>query len=408
MVTRGPWSLWQREIEAEIANWSTEQIRADAAAPTHCEILVVGAGLAGASTAAALTRAGRDVLLVDAHGPATGASGRNAGFVLLGNAVEYPLLVERFGRERCRAVLALARDNHALIRERHGKVCDYEASGSLMLAMPDDAEERETLRRAHALLAEDGAEVSFGPAHAALRGFAEQITIHEDGQVHPAKLGLAINRGVPRRALAEVTGFDWASGSARVRVTDDATIETQLRFERCVVATNAWTMQLLPQLGRRVRAERGQVLATEPLPDRVLHEVAYAGWGYDYFRQRSDGRVVLGGRRHLFVEAESTDSGDTSEQVQASLDAYLATHLPFAAGAKVTHRWAGTMGFSHDELPYLDSIPNSEGRGRVVAAFTGHGLGLTLACGELTAAQLLGTADARQRDMLRLFSLSRA
>ena len=68
-------------------------------------------------------------MFVDAHGPGTGASGRNAGFVLLGNAVEYPHLVERFGREYCRDLIAFSRRNHALIRDRWGERCDYEVLG---------------------------------------------------------------------------------------------------------------------------------------------------------------------------------------------------------------------------------------------------------------------------------------
>jgi len=53
----------------------------------------------------------------------------------------------------------------------------------------------------------------------------------------------------------------------------------------------------------------------------------------------------------------------------------------------VTHRWAGTMGFSHDALPYVGPI----GEGLFVCGgFTGHGMAFGPACAELVAALVRG------------------
>ncbi len=407
MLSCGPWSLWQREVEAQLQAWP--ELPADARlARRH---LIIGGGLAGLACAAALTRAGHRPLLVDANGPATGASGRNAGFVLLGNASEWPAMVERFGRDACRQLLAVARRNHAIISERWAGACEHEASGSLMLSMDDDEHEIQTLRHAAQLLREDGVELRMGQAPAYLRGFAEALEIPEDGQVHPARLALAIAAEVEDKVRAEIVELDFeaAGRGGQARTAGGARID----FDQVVLATNAWTHRLLPPEVAPIVPARGQVIATAPLEERVLHPVAYAGWGYDYFRQRADGRVILGGRRHLFAEAEASDEAETSESVQASLEAYLARHLPFAAAAPITHRWAGIMGFSPDELPIVDQLPGHEGRAFCLAGFTGHGLGLTIACAQLLVDAWLSGPDARSasdataRAQLALFSALR-
>ena len=53
------------------------------------------------------------------------------------------------------------------------------------------------------------------------------------------------------------------------------------------------------------------------------------------------------------------------------------------AGAAVTHRWGGTMGFSHDGLPYIGRAADGIFR---CGGFTGHGNGYAMAAGELVAA----------------------
>ena len=51
------------------------------------------------------------------------------------------------------------------------------------------------------------------------------------------------------------------------------------------------------------------------------------------------------------------------------------------------HRWAGTMGFSHDALPYIGRI--AEGT-FVCGGFTGHGMAFGPASAELVATLVRG------------------
>ena len=65
------------------------------------------------------------------------------------------------------------------------------------------------------------------------------------------------------------------------------------------------------------------MLATEPLGERLFPCPIYARWGYDYFQQLPDGRVVIGGRRDTDLEGETTREERPTDQIQGRIEAYL-------------------------------------------------------------------------------------
>ena len=56
---------------------------------------------------------------------------------------------------------------------------------------------------------------------------------------------------------------------------------------------------------------------------------------------------------------------------------------------RITHRWAGIWGETHDRLPIAGEVPGRDGLW-VVGGYSGHGNVLGLACGELVARALVG------------------
>ncbi len=357
------------------------------------DVLVIGAGLAGLATARALSHLGRRARVLDRGIPGHGASGRNAGFVLRTHVTSYPAMRRGIGAERARALLELAQRNHAIIASELGERAMHRATGSLMLGIAGDAEERAVLREAHGLLAEDGVRAHFTDVPPGLAGFDLALRIEDDAEVHPAALVSAL--------AEQVDGAHGDVARLEGNVAHLATGE-RITFDAVVLATNAWTSALAPQL--HVSPQRAQMLSTAPVPP-FLSAPCYAGFGYEYFRQRADGRVLLGGRRAQFKASEATADGGPTDAVQAALDEYLRAHLPGAAGAAVEHRWAGTMGFSEDGLPLLGELSPGV---HVIAGFTGHGLGTALACAEVLGRSLTGAATERDRTLLSALAPTRA
>ena len=97
----------------------------------------------------------------------------------------------------------------------------------------------------------------------------------------------------------------------------------ELLADVVVVAGDGFTAGLLPELAGVVQATRGQVLATEPLPERLYERPHYAREGYDYWHQLPDGRLVIGGSRDASFETEQTAVEETTELVQDRLEALV-------------------------------------------------------------------------------------
>lgn len=369
---------------------------------THAfDAVVVGLGITGVVAALELAEAGLSVLGIDAHGLGWGASARSGGFLLVEHAIEYPARRARFGADRMRTIIEMARSTHALVESRFAKAAEHKRCGSLILPMDDDAEEQQTLAEAARLLADDGVPCTTGVERDDLRGFAPGMSIPEDGEVHPGKLLAAVGAEAAaagatlRQALATEI-----HPKQRLITTPHATIS----YGVAIIAVNAWTRRLLPDVD--IEPQRAQMLATQPVaPVRTLEPVCYGCWGYDYFRQRDDGRMVVGGRRHRHRDDESTEESTTTRPVQDDLERYLERHLSAFGPFEIEARWSGTMGFSPDELPFWHALCDYEDNPstHVLGGMTGHGMGLGAVCGQTIARSThceLSDTERRRLDLL--------
>lgn len=379
-------SHWQADVEA------APNVSADL--PATCDIAIIGGGITGVSTAYWLKQ--RDpslrVVVLEAETLAHGASGRNAGFLLLGTHTDYASAVDAYGAEQARRLWRFTAENARLIRDAlDGKTFDLDWSGSLVAAGSEAEAER--FRRSARLLAEEGIEATYlDPAAADDRmgaaGFHGALYVPEGGTLHPAKLVryLAAESGATVVEGWRAEALEPTAAGVRVRGTG-ASIETG----RVVVAANAYLPTLLPDLASWVRPVRAQMFATAPVA-RALDVPVYSHAGYFYLRQLPTGEVLLGGARHLHEPDEVGYADITTDPLQADLEGYLRSHFPAFADAEITRRWSGTMGFSTDGLPAFGAVPGVDGAWWV-GGFTGHGMGYGFRMGKLVAASLLGEPD---------------
>ena len=336
------------------------------AADAVADVAIVGGGIAGIATAYFLASSGARVVVLEARGVAEGASGRNAGFLLAGVAENFVAASRRYGDERAWRIWELTKRTQRIVRSliaEHGIDCDLRWHGSDQVA-GDDEEWREVEESARRLAAR-GVAVSVDTAR-------RSATYPDDGDLHPVKWV----RGL---AVAAVRAGATVHEGTRVSRVEDGVVVTgggRVAAGAVLLCTNAHTRHLA---ATRVRPVRGQMLATAPTPP-VFARPAYARRGYEYWRQTADGHVVVGGWRDTAAEVEVGEDEITTPAIQAHLDAFLREH---AIDAPVTHRWAGTMGFSHDALPYVGQIG---ARLFVCGGFTGHGMAFAPASAELVAA----------------------
>ena len=339
------------------------------------EVAVIGGGVTGCSCALTLAERGTRVRLYERASIAGGASGRNGGFALRGATVPYDVACDDLGAEPAKRLMLLT--ERALDRMELLAGDAFRRVGSLRLAA-DDAE-RQGLRREYDALRADGFAVEWlddldPPLDSLYRG-----AIHHppDGALQPARW---VRRLAARAAEAGV----------EIREHDVVTLDA-VDADVVVVAGDGYTASLVPELAAIVKPTRGQVLATEALPELLYGRPHYARGGYDYWQQLPDRRLVLGGSRDASLATEETDAVETTTLIQARLDALverLTGRLP-----NVTHRWAGIWGTTPDLMPLVGPVPGREGVW-VAGGYSGHGNALGLACGDLVARAILGEQPA--------------
>lgn len=368
---------------------------AGAGARRRCDVAVVGAGLVGCYLAWRLRESGVRTLLLEARTVAAGASGRNAGMLLMGLADPYALAVQRLGREVARAAWAMTCAN----RERtlglaRALGVPSQRPGSLLLA--GDAAEAEELAESAARLREDGFACEQLPHDPTARGWRAALLQPEDATVDPVALTTAVAAasGVELLEECEVFAIEAGEGGVRLRAR-----RAEVECRQAVLALNGYAALLDPWFAGRVLPRRAQMLATAPLAPLVPIP-AYAERGYVYFRQRPDGALLVGGYRHHFLDSEVGWEDRTTPELQALLERLLAERFP-EARATVTHRWSGVMGFTADGLPLVGSLPHLPAVG-FAAGFSGHGLGIGLEAAEALLALLLRQEPAGILDAGRL------
>ncbi len=342
------------------------------------EVAIVGGGIAGIATAYFLARAGVRAVVLEARGVAEAASGRNAGFLLAGVAENFVAASRRYGAANALRIWRLTEHTQALVRSlvaEHSIECELRWRGSDQIA--GDNEEWGEVAEGARLLAAEGVSVSVDPT-------ARSATYADDGELHPVRWvrGLA--------AAAARAGARIHEGTSVTGIENDQvrTAAGTVTAGAVILCTNAYTRHLRPS---RVRPVRGQMLATAPARP-AFERPAYAKRGYRYWRQRADGRVLVGGWRDVAVDEEVGQEERVTDRVQRHLDTFLIEH---GIDAPVTHRWAGTMGFSHDALPY---VGQTGPRLFVCGGFTGHGMAFGPACAELVAAMVRG-GSPRDHDL---------
>jgi gamma-glutamylputrescine oxidase len=342
---------------------------------------VVGGGVSGLSCARTLAQAGLGVRLLEARRVGSGASGRNGGFALRGLALPYAI-------HRNAALMRLTDEGLERMADLAGDA--FHRAGSLYVAA--DQEELALVRAEHEALSADGFEGEWVEAEALPTALSPHYV---GGLFHPHDGLLEPGRWSRRLAeLAAATGVEIHEESRALEL-DGTVVRTaggSVAADAVVLATDGYTHGLLPELDELVAPARNQVLATVPLDERYFEPAVYARHGYDYWQQTPGGRIVLGGRRDVALETETTREEATTALVQGELEGLLERllgHVP-----AVTHRWAGLLGFTPDRLPLVGALPGREGVWCALG-YSGHGNVLALVCGEGVAHALLGRPDTR-------------
>ncbi len=365
------------------------------------DIVVIGAGIAGLSTAYWLAKEDPSlkIAVVEKYRIGDGATGRNAGFITCGSVEHFNRLVETHGAPKALEIWRFSEMNLELLKEEiiNGDSNDlgFEQRGSFSLASTDEELKElvqtkikmDDLKIAAEELSEEDCRERLG-----VEGFVGGIKYLDDASINPLKLLKSIQRKCIERFPKidfyenhEVYGIEKNAGQRKVR-----TRGVDFEAPMVIMATNAYSALLNSYFADKIFPTRGQILCTAPVAP-FMEGPCYANFVLDYFRQLPTGEVLIGGFRQLQRDVEVGHSDETTAIIQNALEEFLNNHIPrlMKGNTEIIHRWSGVMGFSADGQPMVGSLPTDESIA-FIGGFTAHGLGLAFHTAKVLVDSLFG------------------
>lgn len=363
VVLKGVSSYW-------LSQMSPQPLSALESLPVQKEVVVIGGGVIGVSIAYWLAKFGADVLLLEGHRLAYGASGRNAGFMLGDDA---------------------ALNQVQVVLREEGIYADYDEPGHLALASSSavlDQMHREVAERSTTALpvrviarkdCEDLLAMRINERFLGGRWMPRAATIH------PTRLVCGLAASAIRHGALLVEGI----AALRIKRThggDAIEVETsqrRIRARHVVLSCNYWTCRFLRSLRKVLSPARGQMLSSRPLPPIFRIGLA-VDWGSVYWRQSKDGVIVLGGYRGLDPEGETGGRAKLNPKIQSALSRFLPDAFPNFPTIAIARRWAGIMDQTPDGKPIVGKWPGHSNIW-ISAGFGGHGFPPALVMGKALA-----------------------
>lgn len=354
---------------------------------------MIGAGYTGLSAALTLARAGREVLLLDAQDPGSGASSRNGGY--FGNELRATLsvLIARFGKT---IALQLARTNLEAFAYSKNLIeseqiqCDLSDMGRLVCAHRPS--HYESMAREAALAKRElGVESQMLSAAELSQQLGTNLyhgakLLVSSYAMHPGKylcglLERVHSAGVTIAGNTPVTALDTSN---KVVVTQRG----RVKADNIIVATNGYTGNFVPGLKRCLIPVRSQVIATEELSDEIMCSV------FPVLRVAIDTRKLYrafrpspDGKRILFLGKSSALSADDHYNA-ARLRKTMVEVFPMLRDAPISHSWGGYVSFTFDHLPHLGEdngihyAIGFNGAGATMAPFLGYKIAMQIIGGK--------------------------
>ena len=381
----------------------------DAALPKRSDVVVIGAGFTGAGCAYHWAKAGRGHMVVlEMDDPASGASGRNEGLVVMGRYFAMVRDTVRPFLDQIRPDLtpqqrakladqfaahyaASAYKNADLIEETvrtEGYDCDYARNGWIQARDAGDQPGLEESIAAGAVAGfDDWTSMSAGDVlekggmkvdHPA--GFSRQAA-----SFHPAKWVWSLLQtalATPHVALYARTKV--------LRITDqgeDYAVETERGTIRCrhlVNATESYTAILHQQFRGKLNPVQTQAAFGQGGPESMKEHIGLSG-KRGFFGRHSSGVMIGSDATQLpyHLAGNNKPSRFITKFLIGEMHRYF-DQSPI----EITHEWSGTPGFTADEYPIVGLIDSK--RQYLIGGMCGSGTAVSFNGARHVIQQILG------------------
>ena len=352
--------------------------------PVGCDVLVIGGGIHGLSTALHLARAGVQVTVLEAEYCGRHASGVNAGGV------------RTLGRHTAEIPLALAsrelwHDFQNLLGDDGGFV----PSGQLKLAETAAELEdcRQRVRQLNALGFDHealiGREQVFELVPTVARHVVGGIWVKDDGYAVPYRTVTALRLAAQKLGVTVLENTPVQTIDQRGSRWQVHTPSGLHQAEHLVVTAGAWSGRLAAEVGEPVpvHPEGLMLMVTHRVAPFCSPVLGATGRALS-FKQFANGTVVIGGK--LVGSVDFAARHGEVEMDRLSTSARTVTDLfPHLRHLGVNRVWAGVEAFTADDLPVI----GRSGKASQLSysfGFCGSGFQMGPGTGKRLAQEILG------------------
>jgi sarcosine oxidase subunit beta len=354
------------------------------------DVLVLGGGLMGTSTAFFLRQHGKSVTLLERELVGRQASGTNFGNVRRQGRELHQLPLANRARAVWGRIKELLGEDVEFVPYGHLRVCYSEKQAAVIEKHAHDVKplgldlelfSAEQLKRRWGIFAPGVVAGSLSP---------------QDGHANPRLAGPAFARAAQRAGAhiiehAEVVQVE-RDGNGFVARTADG---RRYRAPQMLVACGAWSNRMAEQFGERVPMDaRGpQMGVTEPLPYAIGPSIGLSSpietEGL-YFRQIARGNIVFGGGLKGPAHADHIRAYVKPDNVLRQMRE-LRRFVPAFEHVQLIRVWSGIEGYTADWQPVMG--PSAKVTGLHYAfGFNGEGFAISPGVGE-TMAELMATGS---------------
>jgi len=348
------------------------------------EIVIIGGGISGLSTAYNLAAMGmRDIVLIEKGFLMSGSTGRCGAGVRM-----------QWGTEMNCAI------NEILDFEDD---TEFKQGGYLLMAITEKEVDqfKKNIELQHSMGIPS---VMMTPREALdivpelnIDGILACTFCHKDGHANPFKTMQAYAEAAKRHGVeiytyTEAIGIDVEEGKVKGVQTNNGYIST----EKIVIAAGAWSKHVgeLAGCDVPVRPERHQILVTEPV-NPILGPMIMSFAGNIYLQQEPGGEFIMGFGKDEPPEHKTTSTWEFVETMCQKAIHYL----PYMKNVRIVRQWAGLYEMSPDAQPILGKAEETEGV-YLATGFSGHGFMFGPITGQLMAEYILGRPTTLPIDKL--------
>ena len=365
------------------------------AGDVEADVCVVGAGIAGCTTALYLAERGYKVVLLEAEQIGFGASGRSGAQLLPGYACGQQTLIAHLGRADARRLWDFTLEGLDLLRDgiaRHRIDCDLVWGQMHCAIKPRQRQELQDWQRE---LEDDYGyrstcfmERTEVEALLATTRYCAGLYDTNAGHCHPLKyvLGLA--------AAAQAAGVRLHENSRVTAIERGPTVTLRtatgsVRAKQVALCSNIGQGELAPTLARKIMGVATYIVATRQLgaeraTSLIKNNMAVTdiNWVLDYFRRSADHRLLFGGR----VSYSGLDPIGTTRATRLR----MIRVFPQLTDAEIEYAWGGFVDITMNRAPDFGRLdPNLY----YLQGFSGHGMVLAGVGGRILAEAIAGQAE---------------